>query len=73
MPKNQKIKDLNSPRKNPLIVLGYWSKKTEEYFHRHNSDNINLCDKSTTQDVTNVLTIILNNVNYMEQGMIELQ
>ena len=65
-----KIKDFNSPRNEPLIVLDYWLNKIEEYFHLRNLDNINLSEKSTTQDVTNVMNIMVKHVNSMEQGMI---
>ena len=71
--KKYKIKDFNSPRNEPLIVLDYWSKKIKEYFHLRKPDNINLSDKYTTQDVTNVIKIVVNHVNSMEQGMIGLQ
>ena len=35
-----KIKDFNSPRNEPLIVLDYWPNKIEEYFHLRNPYNI---------------------------------
>ena len=61
-----KIKDFKSPRNEPLIVLDYWSKKIEEYFHLCNPDNINISDKSTTQDATNIINSIVKHVNSME-------
>ena len=70
MPKRIKIKYFNSPRNEPLIVLDYWSKNIEEYFHLRNTDNINLSEKSTTQDVTHVMNSMLKHVNSMEKGMI---
>ena len=39
-----KINDFNSPRNKPLIILNYWSKNIEEYFHLRNPDNINLSE-----------------------------
>ena len=39
-----KIKDCNSPRNKPLIVLDYWSNNIEEYFHQRNPDNINISE-----------------------------
>ena len=71
--KKSKIKDFNSPMNKPLIVLYYWSKKIEEDFHLHKPDKINLSDKYTTHDVTNVMISMVNHVNYMEQGMIGIQ
>ena len=67
------IKDYNSPSNKLLIVLDYWSNKIEEDFHLCNSDCIKLSEKSTTQNVTNVLNIMVKHVKSMEQGMIELQ
>ena len=67
--KKYKIKDFNSPRNEPLIVLDYWSINIEEYFHLRNPDNIDLSDKSTTQDVTNVTNSVVNYVNYMDYGL----
>ena len=69
----KKIKDFNSPRNEPLIVLYYWSKNIEEYFHLHNPDNINLPEKYTTQDVKNVMNRMVKHVNSMEQVMIVIQ
>ena len=71
--KKAKIKDFNSPRNEPLIVLDYWSNNIEEYFHLRNPDNINLSDKYTTQDVTNLMKSMVNRVNSMEQDMIGIQ
>ena len=68
-----KIMDINSPRNEPLIVLEYWSKNIEEYFHLHNPDNINLYEKSTTQDMTNIVNSMVKHFKSMEQGMIWLQ
>ena len=39
-----KIKDFNSPSNEPQIVLGYFPKNFEEYFHLRNSDNINISE-----------------------------
>ena len=68
-----KIKDFNSPRNKPLVVLDFWSKNIEEYFYLRNPANINLYEKSTTQDVKNVMNSMVKHVNSMEQGMIWLQ
>ena len=68
-----KINDFNSPRNETLIVLEYWSKKIEEYFHLSNPDNINLSEKPTAQDVTNIINTVVNYVNSMEQDMILIQ
>ena len=67
------MKDFNSSRNKSIIVLDCWSKNIEEYFHLRNTDNINISDKYTTQDVTNVMNIILKHANSMKQGMIGLQ
>ena len=48
-------------------------KNIEEYFHLRNSDDINLFDKSTTQNVKNSTNNMVNHVNSMELGMIVLQ
>ena len=69
----KKIKDFNTPRNKPLIVLDYWSKKIEEYFHLHNPDNIILSEKSTTRDVKILINSMVKHVNSIEQGMIGLQ
>ena len=71
--KKSKIENLNSTRNEPLILLGYWSKKIEEYFHLFKPDNIHLSDKSTAQDVTNIINSTVKHINYMEQDMIGLQ
>ena len=63
--KKAKIKDFNSPRNEPLIVLDYWSNNIEEYFHLRNPDNINLSEKSTTQNVKNALDSMVKHVNSM--------
>ena len=63
--KNSKIKDFNSPRNESLIVLDYWSKKTEETFHLFIPFNINLSEKSTTQDVTNVMNSMVKHIFYV--------
>ena len=42
--KPTKIKDFKSPRNYPLIVLDYWSKKLEEYFHLNNHNRINISE-----------------------------
>ena len=68
-----KIMDINSPRNEPLIVLEYWSKNIEEYFHLCNLKNINLSDKSTTKDVKILLNSMVNHVNYMEQVIVVIQ
>ena len=68
-----KIKDFNSPRKDPLIVLDYWSKNIEQYFHLRDPDNTNISEKYTTQYVKNVMNIMVNHVNSTEKGMIGLQ
>ena len=73
MEKKLNIKDLNSPRNEPLIVLDYWSNKTEEDFNLCNSENINISDKYTTQVVTNVMNSMVKHVKSMEQVMIGLQ
>ena len=49
--KKTKIKYFKSPSNDPLIVLDYQSKNIEEDFHPHKTDNVNLSEKSTTQDV----------------------
>ena len=67
------IKDFNSPRNKPLTFIDYLSDNIEEYFHIRNTDNINLSDKSTTQDVTNIMTTMVKHFKSMEQGMIGLQ
>ena len=72
MPKT-KIKDFNSPRNDPLIVLDYWSNNIEEYFHLRNPDNIDLSEKYTTQDVTNIMNSMVKHVSYTEQGMLGIQ
>ena len=64
-PKKEKIKDFNSPRKKPLIVLDYWPKKIEEYFHLRDPGNVNLSEKSTAQDVKILINIMLKHVNFM--------
>ena len=63
----------NSPRNKPLIVIDYGSKKVEEYFHLRNPDNINLFEKYTAQNVTNLMNTMVKHVNSMEQGMVGLQ
>ena len=68
-----KIKDFNSPTNEPLIVIDYWSKKIEEDFRICNPDNINISHKYTTQDVTNVMNIMLKHAKSMKQGMIGIQ
>ena len=71
--KKTKIKDFNSPSNKPLIFLGCRSKKIEEYSHLCNPDNINLSEKSTTQDVTNIMNSMVKHVNSMKQVTIGLQ
>ena len=71
--KKSEIKDFNSPRNDPLIILDYWSKNIEEYFHLRNHTKINLSGKYTTQDMTNVMNSMVNHVNSTEQGMIVTQ
>ena len=73
VPKKPKIKDFNSPRNKPLIVLDYWPKNTEEYFNLHNTDKINLYEKYTTQDMTNLMKSMMNHSTSMEQGTISIQ
>ena len=68
-----KIKNLNSPRNKPLIILKYWSNNIEETFRLRNPDNNNISNKSTTQDLTNVMNATVNHVNYMGKFMIVLQ
>ena len=68
--KKSKINYFNSPRNEPLIVIDYWSKNIEEYFHLSNPDNINLYEKSTTQDMTNIVNSMVKHFKSMEQGMI---
>ena len=70
--KKPKIKYIKSPKNEPLIVLDHWSRNIEEDFHLRNPDKINLSEKSTTQDVTNVMKIMVKCVNSTEQGMIGL-
>ena len=65
-----KIKDFNNTRNKQLIVLEYWSKNIEEYFHQHNPNIIYLSEKDTTQDVTNVMNRMEEHVNSMDQGMV---
>ena len=57
----------------PLIVIDYWSKEIEEYFYIRTPDKNNLSDKSTTQDVKNVMNIMVKHVNSMEKGMLGLK
>ena len=71
--KKPKTKDFNSPRNKPTIVIDYWSKKVEGYFHLRNPDTFNISEKSTTHDVTNVMNTMVNHINSMEQGMIGIQ
>ena len=71
--KKSKIKYFNSSRNNPLIVLDYWWKNIEEYFRLFNPNNINLNEKSTTQDVTNAMNRKVKHVNSMEQSMLVIQ
>ena len=68
-----KTKYFNSPRNEPLIVLEYWPKNIEEKFNLRNPDNNNIYERSTTQDVKNVINSMLNHVNSMEQGIIVTQ
>ena len=72
VPKKSKIKDFNSNRNEPLIVLDYWSKSIEEDFHICNPENINISDKYKSHDVTNVMNSMVKHANYMEQGKIEI-
>ena len=71
--KKSKPKDFNSSRNEPLIVIDYWSKNTEKYFHLRNPDTSHLAETSTTQDVTTLIITTVKHVNYMEQGMTGLQ
>ena len=59
------MKDFNSSRNKSLIVLDCWSKNIEEYFHLRNTNNINISDKYTTQDVTNVMNTMVNHFKSM--------
>ena len=63
--KTSKIKDFNSPRNKPLIILDYWSNNIEEHFHLRNPDNINISDKYTTQGVTKVMSSMVTHFNSM--------
>ena len=67
------MKDFNSPRNEPLIILDHRSKKIEEYFHLINPDYINLPEKSTTKGVKNVMSIVVKHVDSMEHDMIGIQ
>ena len=49
--------------KEPLIVLDYWPNKIEGYFNLRNPDNIIISEKYTTQDMTNVMNIMVNHFN----------
>ena len=40
----EKIKYFNSNRNDSLIILDYWSKNIEEYFHLRSPKNINLSE-----------------------------
>ena len=71
--KTSKIKDFNSPRNKPLIILDYWSNNIEEHFHLRYPDNIYIYEKSTTHDVPNIMNTMANHVHSMEQGIISLQ
>ena len=48
----------------------YWSNNIEKDFQLCNPDKVNLLEKSTTQEVKNVVNTIVKHVNSMEQGMI---
>ena len=68
-----KIKDFNKHRNNPLTIIVYWPKNTEEYFHPHSPNKINLSEKPITKNVTNDTNTIVNHFNYREQIMIGVQ
>ena len=53
-----------------MIVLEYWSKNIEEYFHLNNPDKNNTSDKSTAQNGKNATNVIVKHVNSMRQVMI---
>ena len=66
-------KDFNSYKIEPLIITEYWLKNIEEYFHLHITDNTNLYEKLTTNNVTNSINTTVKHVKYTEQGTIEIQ
>ena len=61
-----KIKDFNSPRNQPLIFLDYWSNYIKGGFHLCNPYNINISEKSTAQDATNIMNTMVKLFNYTE-------
>ena len=68
-----KIKYFDIPSNRPLIVLGCWSKRIEEYFHIRNPNNINLSEKSTTQYVNILINSMVKHVKYVVKIMIGIQ